>query len=462
MNAFALTRRELVLGGAASALLGACALGPSMEAMPPIVFVHGNGDTAALWVTTLWRFESNGWPRERLFAIDMPYPQSRDVDATPQEGRSSTAESMQFLKAEVERVLGVTGANQVVLIANSRGGNAVRNFIENGGGVGKVSHAILAGTPNHGVWADPKARTGNEFNGAGPFLMGLNAPKGPQGNEVTPGVKWMTIRSDNNDKYAQPDGVWIGAKGVPTNVTFEGPALKGANNVVIAGIDHRETAFSDKAFDAMFRFLTGKAPATSTITPEAKVVLNGKVSGYGVNNVAGAAPSNLPLVNATVEIYAVDAATGARTAPAPVHRTNVGADGVWGPYTADPKAALEFVIGGVPGYAITHIYRSAFPRSSGIVNLRAERMADADKGTLSVVTMTRPRGYFGVPRDTVSLDGQTPPPGVPSGVAGVSSSKVRVSDALGRSVVGVFNGERVVGRAWPTAGNEVTFLELTF
>ena len=155
MSAPFLTRRELVLGGAASALLSACALGPSMEAMPPIVFVHGDGETAALWMTTLWRFESNGWPRDRLFAIDMPYPQSRDSDDVPQEGRSSTAESMQFLKTEVERVLGATGAKKLALIASSRGGNAVRNYIENGGGVGKVSHAILCGTPNHGVWADP-------------------------------------------------------------------------------------------------------------------------------------------------------------------------------------------------------------------------------------------------------------------------------------------------------------------
>src|SRR5579864_1483732 len=25
----------------------------------PIVFVHGNGDNAAAWITTIWRFESN-------------------------------------------------------------------------------------------------------------------------------------------------------------------------------------------------------------------------------------------------------------------------------------------------------------------------------------------------------------------------------------------------------------------
>jgi triacylglycerol lipase len=74
-------------------LLAGCA-SPPVAQVPPIVFVHGNGDTAALWQTTLWRFESNGWPRERLHAIDMPYPLARDDDSKAQPGRSSTAEHM--------------------------------------------------------------------------------------------------------------------------------------------------------------------------------------------------------------------------------------------------------------------------------------------------------------------------------------------------------------------------------
>ena len=88
-----LTRRRLLLAAAAAgaACLFACATRPGAD-LPPIVFVHGNGDTAALWMTTIWRFESNGWPRERLHAIDMPYPLARDDDAKEQPGRSSTAE----------------------------------------------------------------------------------------------------------------------------------------------------------------------------------------------------------------------------------------------------------------------------------------------------------------------------------------------------------------------------------
>jgi pimeloyl-ACP methyl ester carboxylesterase len=453
-----LTRRTVLLGAAASAALAACATGPSAPP-PPIVFVHGNGDTAALWTTTLWRFESNGWPRGRLRAIDIPYPLARDDDTKPQDGRSSTAENMAWLSTEVDRLLLATGARQVVLIANSRGGNAVRNYLQNGSGAGKVSHAILCGTPNHGVYADPKRAPNSEFNGAGAFLTGLNAPKGANGDEVTPGPKWMTIRSDGNDKFAQPDGVWIGAKGVPTNVTSEGPALKGAENVVIAGIDHRETAYSAKAFEQMFRFVTGKPPVSLAVAPEATVVLDGKVSGYLSYAAQGATPTNLPLAGATVEIYATSAATGERLG-APVHRRTIAGDGMWGPFTADPQARYEFVLA-APGYATTHIYRSPFPRSSGIVNLRVEKILEADRDAASIVIMTRPRGYFGLPRDQISLDGKSPP-GVPQGVAGVASSKLKLTESASRAVVGVFNDERVVGRTWPSANNELSYLELMY
>ncbi len=455
--------RWLLLAAASPLLLGACAGGPSMRNAsaadyPPIVFVHGNGDTAALWHTTLWRFESNGWPRERLHAIDMPYPLARDDDGKPQDGRTSTTEAMQYLSIEVDKVLKATGARKLVLYGNSRGGNAIRNYIANGGGNASVSHAILGGTPNHGVWADKGRLPNSEFNGTGPFLTALNNAPAMGGNEVAPGVKWMTVRSDNNDKFAQPDGVWIGAKGTPTHVGFEGPELKGAQNVVIAGIDHRETAFSPKAFEQAYRFITGKAPATLATTPEAKVVLNGKVSGLGLNNGPGAFVNNLPLAGATVELFETRADSGERVGAA-VHSKLIGADGMWGPFAADGKAAYEFVIG-MAGYATTHIYRAPFARSSNIINLRAERLADADKAAGSVLTFTRPRGYFGVPRDTFSFDGTSPPPGVPAGVAGVAQSKLRLGAAPARPVVAEFNGERIVGRSWPAAENRVVLIEL--
>ncbi|MGB8328455.1 MAG: alpha/beta fold hydrolase [Steroidobacteraceae bacterium] len=459
------TLRTLLSGLAAAALLAACASGPRVPAPPPIVFVHGNGDTAGLWITTIWRFESNGWPRERLYAVDVPYPNARDADDVAQPGRTSTTEHMRYLSAEIDSVLERTGARQVVLFGNSRGGNAIRNYIatpaEEGGGAAKVSHAILSGTPNHGGWADPAIRPHNEFNGSGPFLTRLNH-QGDGSAEVTPGVEWLTIRSDQNDKYAQPDGAWIGAKGKPTHVTFAGPELRGATNVVIPGIDHRETAFSPQAFAAAYRFITGQEPATLAIAPTARVILDGKVSGLGLNNdpATGAFESNLPLVGGLLEVFATNPTTGERIG-ASVHRKTIGADGRWGPFRAAGHTAYEFVVT-APGYAVTHIYRSPFPRSSDIVNLQAECLTDADRALTSVVTLTRPRGYFGVPRDRISLDGESPPPGIPSGVAGVSTVRLAVPGAPGRSVVGEFNGERIAGRAWPSAENHIVFLELHY
>ncbi|HEY3634655.1 MAG TPA: alpha/beta fold hydrolase, partial [Caldimonas sp.] len=387
-----LTRRAWLLAAAASsALLVACATPPAATDMPPIVFVPGNGDTAALWMPTTWRFESNGWPRDRLYAIDMPYPLARDDDRKEQPGRSSTAEHMAYLAAEVKKVLAATGAKKVVLVGNSRGGYAIRNFVANGGAA-LVSHVVLGGTPNHGVWANRGFLPGSEFNGAGPLLTRLNAPQA-NGSEVTPGVEWMTIRSDNNDKFAQPDGVWLGARGTPTNVSFDGPALKGAENVVIAGIDHRETSFSPQAFAETYRFIVGRPPTTVAIVPEPRVVLDGTVSGLGLDNREGNFATNLPLAGATVEVYATNATTGERLGPA-VHRKTIGADGRWGPFVADGAAHYEFVIA-APGYATTHVYRSPFPRSSSIVSLHPERLADADRTVPSLVMLTRSRGYFG-------------------------------------------------------------------
>jgi triacylglycerol lipase len=188
----ALLSSALITGCASTSMPSSLANSPHISDFPPIVFVHGNGDTAALWQSTVWRFESNGWPRSHLHAIEVPYPSSRDEDAKPQAGRTSTAEHAAYLSAEVNKVLSTTGANKVVLFANSRGGNAVRNYIQNGDGAAKVSHAILGGTPNHGVWAIKGFREGNEFSGTGAFLMGLNAPKNANGDEVTGPVKWLT------------------------------------------------------------------------------------------------------------------------------------------------------------------------------------------------------------------------------------------------------------------------------
>lgn len=445
------TRRHLILTSLATSLLAACnTMSASSTDRPPIVFVHGNGDSAALWQTTIWRFESNGWPRDRLFAVDQPYPLARDSDPVAQPGRSSTAESVAFLKAEVDKVLKATGASKVILIGNSRGGNTIRNYVQNGGGAAVVSHAVLGGNPAHGIWAVKGFNEQSEFSGLSAFLQQLNAPKGPNGDEVTPGVKWLTLRSDNNDKYAQPDGVWIGALGKPTNVGYDSPALKGAANVVLPKVDHRETSFSPAAFAATWAFLTGEAPRTTAVLPEAKVVLDGRAIDA----------ENRSLIGGQVSVFAVDPATGVRRGDA-VHTQSIGPDGRWGPFNARHDTTYEFVLS-APGYGTTHLYRSPLPRGSTLLNLRSERLTPADAGASAVVVFTRPRGYFDAQRDTLSFGGKSPPAGVPPRGAGVSTSRLRLQGAAApRAVTGEFNGEHITGLTWPVASEHTTVLELT-
>ncbi len=438
-----LTRRSVL----ASLLLILLAVTSALAAdgPPPILFVHGNGDSAALWITTIWRFESNGYDPSRLFAINYRHPAARSDDTKPQENRSSTADQLAALAAKIAEIRGATGAARIALVGSSRGGYAIRSYVKNGDGAASVSHAVLSGVPNHGVWATPRDLN-SEFNGLGPFLAGLNA-----GDEVHPAVRFLTIRSDANDKYAQPDGRFIGRAGEPTNVTFAAPELRGATNVVLRGLDHREVAFHRLAFKKMYAFVTGREPERLDVVPQARPVLNGTVSGY-----ANRAPTNLPLANATVEVYAVDSTSGQRLGEA-VHRRTTGADGVWGPFTATPTAYYEFVVA-ADGYPTIHTYRTPFPRSSAHVHLRLRPLDERDRGAGSVVTLTRPRGYLGLGRDTFTIDGRVPD-GVPAGVPSVSEAKARFGAGPPRPVRVVLNGEALSALTYPLDGGHVVFAE---
>jgi pimeloyl-ACP methyl ester carboxylesterase len=445
---------------ALSVFLGSNRSVAANDAPPPIVFVHGNGDTAALWLTTVWRFETNGWPRDRLHALDLPLPLARDDDSVAQPGRSSATELARHLQAEVARVSRLHGGAKVVMVGNSRGGLAIRNFIANFGGSDLVSHAILGGTPNHGVWANAALRPGSEFNGAGPFLTALNSPAGAApGIEVTPSVRWLTIRSDQNDKFAQPDGAWMGAKGMATGVNYDGPALGGATNVVLRDRDHREVSYHAEAFAETYRFVTGRAPTTTEIGSEAAVTLSGTITGF-----AAGGQTNLPVPGSTVEIFAVDPATGGRLGPAN-YQVTVGDNGHWGPFITDARTYLEFVIT-APGHAITHVYRTPFPRSSDLIHLRAERPLKPEGRPASIVNLNRPRGYFGLPRDVVMLDGKNPPAGIPQGVAGVSTARLELAEGAGRPVSASFSSgkirEQLTGVTWPASENRIVFLELHY
>ena len=74
--------------------------------------------------------------------------------------------------------------------------------------------------------------------------------------------------------------------------------------------------------------------------------------------------------------------------------------------------------------------------------------------------MDRPRGYFGVPRDVVLLDGKEPAD-IPHGVPDVWHTYLRLLAFEDRPIIGEFNEERIVARPWPAKEGHITIIELT-
>src|SRR5258707_1240658 len=236
--------------GFSAAAQTSAALSKTTE-IPPILLAHGNGEQAPLWMTTLWRMESNGVLRDRMLAINFTDPLGRADDSKPEPNKSSTEDQRRELGDAIRELKRRTGAARVALVGSSRGGYSIRSYIR-AGGSGDISHAVLCGVPNHGAfdWDD---NLGNEFNGRGAFLRGLNEGE----SEVTPGTSFLTLRSDGIDKYAQADGRFVAKPGTPTGITAEGPALKGATNLPLGAVDHRETAVHPRAFREIYKFIAG-------------------------------------------------------------------------------------------------------------------------------------------------------------------------------------------------------------
>ncbi len=376
---------------------------------PPIVFVHGNGDDATKWLPVIWLFESNGYPADRLFSIRFTDPSARRENTKAEAFRSSTTDQASELGGFVARVLLETKASKVVLVGSSRGGMTIRNYVKNAGGAAVVSHAILCGAPNHGVMAMDTMLDG-EFNGKGHFLRQLN-----DGSEVVEGVKFLTLRSDKLDKYAQP------------NVGYDSPALKGAENVVLPSLDHREVAFHPLAFAETYRFVTGQTPGTLKPVAQAAPIFSGLITGF-----AGIVPTNRPLAGVQLRVFALKQGAADRDGNAVLEATT-GETGEWGPLSLLADRNYEFVLE-KDGRKVSY-FKSGLLRSTTLLNFRfwpeaAMQMLGGQALTGPRLLIHRPQGYLSRDRDPLMVDGvavASLQPGVPTrdGVGVVIASEKR-------------------------------------
>lgn len=181
----------------------------------PIILLHGHYYTNASLSVLMERLERDGWPRSRLFTLDV----SRNA---------CTHNWAATLAAKVDEVLRASGCPKVDIVAHSRGGLAARDYIRFLGGGERVAHLVTLGTPHHGA-AINLACPGCgclEMRPGSDYLQRLNA------GDETPGSTAYTSIFSRHDEVVSPASAW----------------LSGARNVRVRGVKHTDLLRSRRVY----------------------------------------------------------------------------------------------------------------------------------------------------------------------------------------------------------------------
>ena len=126
------------------------------------------------------------------------------------------------------------------------------------------------------------------------------------------------------------------------------------------GQTHVEVATSKESFAAQYEFLVGEAPEVVDIVPQSDPV---EIAGRAVNF-----PANTGR-EATLDIWAIDPDTGARTGDEPHAREELGPDGDFGPIELENGAHYEYALSSEASEIVHHLYLQPYVRSSNVVRL---------------------------------------------------------------------------------------------
>lgn len=218
-------------------------------------------------------------------------------------------------------------------------------------------------------------------------------------------------RAANVAHYVNIDGASADAPpgGVPTLALWAGAAppigsITGALNVTLADQEHIEAATSAGAFAEMYAFFRGEAPATTDILP-------GKPKEFEIAGQVNFFPENEGIDGAVLEIWEVEADTGARKRSSPEATYAIDASGDWGPFDGGkPGRHYEFAVSNA-GSVDLHYYYEPFLRSDRWIRLNvAAGLApfidtDEDHVALTVVRNKEMCGDLGSGSDVLEVDG---------------------------------------------------------
>jgi pimeloyl-ACP methyl ester carboxylesterase len=193
---------------------------------------------------------------------------------------------------------------------------------------------------------------------------------------------------------------YLAIDGAPCPAMIAVPCLA-PNQELLPGQAHVETATSKESFAMQYEFLVGAAPEAVDIVPQRDPI---EISGRAVNF-----PANTGREGVTLEIWAVDADTGVRTAAAPIASNVLPADGSFGPVEVEFGQHYEYVLTAPDSPSQHHLYLQPYVRSSDFVRL----LSSPADGTTRVNTNTgdrpssiiamRMREWYAV--DDTDLDG---------------------------------------------------------
>jgi len=312
---------------------------PTPANIKPIIFVHGFAGSAAQFESQAMRFESNGYPANYIAA----YEYDSSPGLSPQFPPEDVLAGIDQL---IATVLTDTGADKVDIIGHSLGT--------------KVSQVYLKSSPERAAkvahYVNVDGQAGTDLPGGVPTLAlwaGRRPPAFPVGGEVV-----------------------------------------GATNVTLPNVTHVECATCAEAFVEMYKFLTGRAPATDKIVaePSGEIELAGRAVIFP-QNVGVQEPG------ATLQIWEVDGKTGARIGSQSQATYPISGTGAWGPFAASSGVNYEFCL--IYEAYSTHYYFEPFIRNDYLIRLNSEipgkglsSHADRNDGQSNLL-ITRNKEFWG-------------------------------------------------------------------
>jgi pimeloyl-ACP methyl ester carboxylesterase len=307
----------------------------------PVIFVHGFVGSGGQFESQAQRFTSNGYPAGLIAA--------QEYDSTF--GTITMAGVWTELDGLITTLLAQSGADKVELVGHSLGTS--------------VSQGFLTSSPERA------ARVAHYVN-----LDGSPAAALPGG------VATLAVWGEGNSASQ----------------------VVGATNVYQPDHSHVQVATSAETFDAMYRFFNdGRAPATTGISRQHRVLISGRVNLFPTNEAAD---------GTTLEIWEVDRTTGYRKRKAPEATYAIGADGSWGPFQTRSGRYYELAVRWED--STQHFYFEPFVREDRLVRLLTQhpgtgldalREQSPDTSNLLFVRYKELWGDQGPDSDVLTVDG---------------------------------------------------------